>query len=145
VYFDLRVRKEGLDLQLIAEGTGVERDPDAPLPAPFAAGGRVERGPGGERYWSPTPAPTPTPTQETPAWPPPEAPPWRGAAEEPTPGGWLPPRAADPPGAPAAESRESLPGESGGGSGGGDSGGSGSGGDTGGGSGGGDSGGSSGG
>jgi hypothetical protein len=141
MYFDLRVRKEGLDLQLIAEGTGVERDPDAPLPGPFAAGSRVERGPGGERYWSPAPPP------ETPAWPPPEAPPWRGAGEEPAPGGWLPPRAADPPagggssagdgggdssgggsagGAAAAEGRGSSAGESGGGdSGGGDGGGSG--------------------
>ena len=48
IYFDLRVRKEGLDLQLIADGAGVERDPDAPLPAPFAAGStrraRAERG-----------------------------------------------------------------------------------------------------
>ena len=60
IYFDLRVRKEGLDLQLIAQGADVERDPDAPLPAPFA-GSRVERGPGGERYWSPTPAAAPPP------------------------------------------------------------------------------------
>jgi hypothetical protein len=89
VYFDLRVRKEGLDLQLIAEWTGVERDPDAPLPAPFAAGSRVERGPGGERYWSPQPAP--------PAWPPPETPAWRPAPDEPSSSGWLPPRAADRP------------------------------------------------
>ena len=86
VYFDLRVRKEGLDLQLIAEGAGVERDPDAPLPGPYGAGSRVERGPGGERYWSPTPAP---PTA-------PETPPWQDAPAEPAPGGWLPPRPAEP-------------------------------------------------
>ena len=35
LYFDQRVRKEGFDLQLQAEGFGVERDPDAPLPAPL--------------------------------------------------------------------------------------------------------------
>ena len=29
LYFDQRVRKEGLDLQLMAEGLGVERDPDS--------------------------------------------------------------------------------------------------------------------
>ena len=38
LYFDQRVRKEGFDLQLLAEGLGVERDPDAPLPAPFEPG-----------------------------------------------------------------------------------------------------------
>ena len=35
LYFDQRVRKEGFDLQLLAEGLGGERDPDAPLPAPL--------------------------------------------------------------------------------------------------------------
>ena len=35
LYFDQRVRKEGFDLQLLAEGVGVEHDPDAPLPAPY--------------------------------------------------------------------------------------------------------------
>jgi hypothetical protein len=90
MYFDLRVRKEGLDLQLIEEGADVRRDPDAPLPAPFSGGSRVERGAGGERYWSPTP---PSP----PAWPPPEQPAWRSAPDEPAPGGWLPPRPADAP------------------------------------------------
>ena len=35
LYFDRRVRKEGFDIQLLAEGLGVERDPDAPLPAPL--------------------------------------------------------------------------------------------------------------
>jgi uncharacterized membrane protein YgcG len=130
VYFDLRVRKEGLDLQLIAEGAGVERDPDAPLPAPFVADSRVDRGPGGERYWSPTPSqpsesspwqspppstntPPPSPWQSPTSSPsPPHAPPWRGAAEG-APSGWLPPRAADPPGdgAPAAERGSSSAGE----------------------------------
>ena len=101
IYFDLRVRKEGLDLQLIAEGTGVERDPDAPLPVPFAAGSRVERGPGGERYWSPAPAPAAAPD-------PPDRPP----REEPATGGWLPPR----PDAPAERGwRDDSPGGSPGG------------------------------
>ena len=38
MYFDQRVRKEGFDLQLLAEGVGVEHDPDAPLPAPYVGG-----------------------------------------------------------------------------------------------------------
>jgi hypothetical protein len=86
VYFDLRVRKEGLDLQLIAEGTGVERDPDAPLPAPLTA----------EQY-------TPEERAQAPYWPPPPgwrpaaaAPSWSPAATDaPQASGWLPPR---PPG-----------------------------------------------
>ena len=35
IYFDQRVRKEGFDLQLLAEGMGTERDPNAPLPEPL--------------------------------------------------------------------------------------------------------------
>jgi uncharacterized membrane protein YgcG len=111
VYFDLRVRKEGLDLQLIAEGADVERDPDAPLPAPFAGSGRVERGPRGERYWSPTPA-----AAAPPAWPPPEQPSWQSAPEQATPGGWLPPRPADAPGSGDNGGGSSGGGERGGGS-----------------------------
>ena len=38
MYFDQRVRKEGFDLQLLAQGVGVEHDPDAPLPAPYVGG-----------------------------------------------------------------------------------------------------------
>jgi hypothetical protein len=90
VYFDLRVRKEGLDLQLIAEGAGVERDPDAPLPAPLTE----------EQY-------TPEERAQAPFWPPPPG--WRPAPRAPAGAdaagesrGWLPPRPAgapdDPPG-----------------------------------------------
>jgi hypothetical protein len=52
----------------------------------------VERGPRGERYWSPTPA-----AAAPPAWPPPEQPSWQPAPEAPSSGGWLPPRPADAP------------------------------------------------
>jgi hypothetical protein len=38
LYFDMRVRKEGFDLQLLADGLGTTRDPDAPLPAPVVSG-----------------------------------------------------------------------------------------------------------
>ena len=68
LYFDQRVRKEGFDLQLLAEGFGVERDPDAPLPAPLI---------GDELY-------TPEQRAAAPYWPPPP--------------GWTPPPAdAEPP------------------------------------------------
>ena len=91
LYFDLRVRKEGLDLQLIAEGAGVERDPNAPLPAPLSE----------ERY-------TPEERAQAPYWPPPPdwLPPSRAPARERRLarfGGWLAPRPPgrtdDPPGA----------------------------------------------
>jgi hypothetical protein len=85
LYFDLRVRKEGLDLQLIAQGAGVERDPDAPLAAPLTE----------DRY-------TPEERAQAPYWPPPPG--WRPSSPSRPPGGgapatasgdWLPPRAAD--------------------------------------------------
>ncbi len=99
LYFDLRVRKEGLDLQLIAEGTGVERDPDAPLPAPLAADEYTPEERAQAPYWPPPPGwrPAPAPAAE---WqvpePPPERPSWRPAPDEPSPSGWLPPRAGEP-------------------------------------------------
>ncbi len=81
IYFDLRVRKEGLDLQLIAEGAGVARDPDAPLPAPL-----IE-----EEY-------TAQERAQAPYWPPPPG--WRPPSREPSgagegSSGWLPPRPAE--------------------------------------------------
>jgi hypothetical protein len=97
VYFDLRVRKEGLDLQLIAEGAGVERDPDAPLPAPLVADEYTPEERAQAPYWPPPPGWRPAP----PAWPPAgedAAPAWRRAPEAPSPSGWLPPRAGDAPG-----------------------------------------------
>lgn len=63
LYFDQRVRKEGFDLQLQAEGFPTNRDPDAPLPAPLI---------GDELY-------TPEQRAAAPYWPPPP--------------GWVPPPA----------------------------------------------------
>jgi hypothetical protein len=62
LYFDQRVRKEGFDLQLLAEGLGRERDPDAPLPEPLAG-----------------PDVTPEERAAAPFWPPPPG--WRPPAE----------------------------------------------------------------
>jgi hypothetical protein len=98
LYFDLRVRKEGLDLQLIAEGADVQRDPDAPLPAPLVADEYTPEERAQAPYWPPPPgwrpAPAPAPASE---WRAPESapepPPWRPAPDEPSPSGWLPPRA----------------------------------------------------
>jgi hypothetical protein len=97
LYFDLRVRKEGLDLQLIAEGADVRRDPDAPLPAPLVADEYTPEERAQAPYWPPPPGWKPTPTPAT-AWREPErapepAPPvWRRAPDEPSESGWLPPR-----------------------------------------------------
>lgn len=38
LYFDQRVRKEGFDVQMLAEGLGESFDPDRPIPAPLAPG-----------------------------------------------------------------------------------------------------------
>jgi hypothetical protein len=79
LYFDQRVRKEGFDLQLQAESFGVERDPDAPLPAPLI---------GDEVY-------TPEQRAAAPYWPPPP--------------GWTPPPAAPEPSQWASSSGWSAP------------------------------------
>jgi hypothetical protein len=96
LYFDLRVRKEGLDLQLIAEGADVQRDPDAPLPAPLVADEYTPEERAQAPYWPPPPgwrpAPVPAPERRAPESAP-EPPPWRPAPDEPSPSGWLPPRA----------------------------------------------------
>jgi hypothetical protein len=84
LYFDQRVRKEGFDLQLQAEGFGVERDPDAPLPAPLI---------GDEPY-------TPEQRASAPYWPPPPG--WTPPPATPEPAqwastsGWAAPSAGDP-------------------------------------------------
>jgi hypothetical protein len=94
LYFDLRVRKEGLDLQLIAEGAGVERDPDAPLPPPLVADEYTPEERAQAPYWPPPPGWRPAPAT---VWREPdrtlEQPPWRPAPDESAPSGWLPPRA----------------------------------------------------
>src|SRR5215207_4891535 len=102
LYFDLRVRKEGLDLQLIAEGAGVERDPDAPLPAPLVADEYTPEERAQAPYWPPPPGWRPAPAPP-PGWREPERAPepstWRPQPDAPPPpAGWLPPRAAEPPG-----------------------------------------------
>jgi hypothetical protein len=96
LYFDLRVRKEGLDLQLIAEGVDVRRDPDAPLPAPLVADEYTPEERAQAPYWPPPPGWKPTPAP-APGWREPErAPePPRPAPDTPSESGWLPPR---PPG-----------------------------------------------
>ena len=84
LYFDQRVRKEGFDLQLQAQGFGIERDPDAPLPAPLI---------GDELY-------TPEQRATAPYWPPPPG--WTPPPVEPepsawaSPSGWSAPSAGDP-------------------------------------------------
>ena len=115
LYFDLRVRKEGLDLQLIAEGADVARDPDAPLPPPLVADEYTPEERAQAPYWPPPPGwkPTPAPAtgwreEERPAAP--ETPSWRAAPDEPSSSGWLPPRPAPPPddqpGPPAEDERD---------------------------------------
>jgi hypothetical protein len=99
LYFDLRVRKEGLDLQLIAEGADVTRDPDAPLPAPLVADEYTPEERAQAPYWPPPPGWRPAPAT---GWREPdrapEPPPRRPAPDEPSPTGWLPPRAGEPAG-----------------------------------------------
>jgi len=62
IYFDLRVRKEGFDLQLLADRIGVE--PTTPMPA-----------------YLPPPPPVERPGDQPPFWPPPPG--WRPTAPRP--------------------------------------------------------------
>lgn len=66
LYFDLRVRKEGFDLALLAERIGVAPDPDRVSLAPRAA-------------------PSPWSGEQPPYWPPPPG--WRPSSEEGPPSG----------------------------------------------------------
>jgi hypothetical protein len=108
LYFDLRVRKEGLDLQLIAEGADVQRDPDAPLPAPLVADEYTPEERAQAPYWPPPPGwrPAPAPAPAT-VWREPDRtldpPPWRPPPDESAPSGWLPPRPSGPAGRRAEE------------------------------------------
>jgi hypothetical protein len=111
LYFDLRVRKEGLDLQLIAAGADVARDPDAPLPAPLVADEYTPEERAQAPYWPPPPgwkpAPAPVWRGQEPQREAPEPPPWHGVPDEPSPSGWLPPRAPEkPPARPDDDDRE---------------------------------------
>ena len=101
VYFDLRVRKEGLDLQLLASDAGVERDLDAPLPAPLVADEYTPEERAEAPFWPPPPGWTP-PSRARAAWhreprAGAEPPSWRPASEAPPQAsGWLPPRPERP-------------------------------------------------
>ena len=122
LYFDMRVRKEGFDLQLLSEGLGQPRDPNAPIPAP-PAGPDLPRPAAPQREWwrDPVPAGPGTygsgfevPSSEEPPAPAPEHPPASGgswaapspdsgtpppaAAEDPKRADWLPPEAPRGPG-----------------------------------------------
>jgi len=102
MYFDLRVRKEGFDLQLLAERIGVAPDPSrrglapsappAPAGYPSAAGSPAP-------YWPPPPGGqppgVPQPPAASPGAPPTSPPYW------PPPPGWQPP-SAPPPGYPTS-------------------------------------------
>ena len=91
IYFDLRVRKEGLDLLLLAQEIGVEPGPrPAFLPPPPPPSGQQPP------FWPPPPGwrpPTDPPTDppaDAPAWPPPPG--WRPPTDPPTdPPAWPPP------------------------------------------------------
>ena len=77
LYIDLRVRKEGFDLLLLARRLGVEREPGQKLPSflpePAPAGSRPPFWPP-PPGWEPGPAlpePQPPPSDQPPFWPPP--------------------------------------------------------------------------
>ena len=110
LYFDQRVRKEGFDLQLLAQGLGVEPDPDAsplipPPPAQQWSGGGWQPQP--PQHWQPGGWTPPAPSEAGalrwgPATPPaddrpPEESPWMTPAP-PGPPGEPPPRDATPEG-----------------------------------------------
>jgi hypothetical protein len=98
LYYDLRIRREGYDVQLLAEQLGL---PPGVLPpaAAYATGPQAVGAPGGPPYWPPPPGWTPP----DPAAPPPA--PLPGAAGPPAgappywppPPGWTPPDPAPAP------------------------------------------------
>jgi hypothetical protein len=110
LYFDQRVRKEGFDLQLLAEGLGTTLDPDAPLPPPLVGPDYLPEERASAPYWPPPPGWTPPSGAPAPApvaaaatgWTPP-AHPSTGAR------GWAPPRAAAAAGPEPAPARTPTP------------------------------------
>jgi hypothetical protein len=71
LYFDQRVRKEGFDLQLLADGLGAERDPDAPVPAPLVGPDYTPEQRAAAPYWPPPPGwvpPDPEPAAPEREW-----------------------------------------------------------------------------
>jgi hypothetical protein len=101
LYFDMRVRKEGFDLQLMAEGLGQPHDPDAPLPAPLIGEDFTPEQKAAAPYWPPPPGWTPPPaTSPEPAhasWAPPSADPgpWDTSESRPPPPAGRPAPAED--------------------------------------------------
>jgi hypothetical protein len=108
LYFDQRVRKEGFDLQLLAEGMGAERDPDAPLPEPLIGPEITDEQRAAAPYWPPPPGWTPPePAAPAPAWQPPSAAPTR--PEAPPAGDEAPTRPEAPPAGDEAPTRPEAP------------------------------------
>ena len=111
LYFELRVRKEGLTLETLAQQLGVEALPGAPWPVavPDEPGQPATSGEEAPPYWPPPPGwqpsgTPPVPDQgETPpaAAPPPPAEPAEGAPPFwPPPPGWKPPATTPTPSEP---------------------------------------------
>jgi hypothetical protein len=108
LYFDMRVRKEGFDLQLLTEDLGQPHDPDAPLPAPLIGDELTPEQRAAAPYWPPPPGWTPPPVQPEPAhaaWAPPSSEQLARREREPADAGedpdradWLPPEAPRGPG-----------------------------------------------
>jgi hypothetical protein len=78
IYFDQRVRKEGFDLQLLAEGVGAERGGDAQVPAPLVEPEVSAEDRARAPYWPPPPGWKPPSREagESARWSPPQAPAW---------------------------------------------------------------------
>jgi hypothetical protein len=118
LYFDMRVRKEGFDLQLLAEGLGQPHDPDAPVPAPLIGEEYTPEQKAAAPYWPPPPGWTPPPpSSPEPAhasWEPPSPaePLWdepAGAEAEPPPAEEAPEGAEPPPARPDRSRADWLP------------------------------------
>jgi hypothetical protein len=96
VYFDLRVRKEGFDLELLAQGIGgsVPSSRDGMAPAPVLPPAE-EMDRTGAPYWPPPPGWKPPSKDPPPGGTPPGSDPWPPAGEQWPPEG-APPPAGDP-------------------------------------------------
>ena len=112
LYIDLRVRKEGFDLLLLARRLGVERDPGQELPSylPETLQPTNVQPP----FWPPPPGwtPEPVPFRPTPPQPPPPAESTQSGAAQPSywppPPGWTPePASPRPPPPPPAQPEQS--------------------------------------
>jgi hypothetical protein len=90
IYFDLRVRKEGFDLELLSQGVGIPADTVPRLPWQGPAGSGSGSGGEGSRAW-----PAPGGSWPAPADPSAEAGGGSDEAIDPT-GGWGPPPASGP-------------------------------------------------